>query len=99
MHPIETSAADRGDCQRLAARLAASWDEHLQITEKLASIEASTAWAVACRITRLRRRLAPDGSRRHHCLHLSARALRLWRREGLLALLRRVVGKVVRPQS
>jgi glycosyltransferase involved in cell wall biosynthesis len=63
---------------------------------QLAAMEASFAWAIAHRLSRLRRRLAPDGSWRHVCLRLSVHGLRLWRRQGTLALSRRLTAKVVR---
>jgi glycosyltransferase involved in cell wall biosynthesis len=96
MHPIEQSSADKGESQRLAARCAIHWVEHRHLAERLAAIESSTAWAVARRLSQWRRRLLPEGSRRQWCFRLGVRGLRLWRREGIAALLRRSTGKLQR---
>ena len=73
---IEPTNADGGESQMLAARLAGHWAEHRRLTESLAAIEASTAWAIAQGLSRWRQRLAPDGSWRQRCFRLGLSALR-----------------------
>ena len=93
---IERSSMDRGESQRLAARIARLWTENRHLIEKLAAIEDSTAWALACRLSHLRHRLLPDGSRRQQWFRLWVRGLRFWRREGVAALLTRTTNKLLR---
>jgi glycosyltransferase involved in cell wall biosynthesis len=75
MNLIEQSNADVGAIQRLAARYADHWAEHRRLAESLADIEASTAWAIARRLSLWRHRLVPDGSWRQKCLRLGLRTL------------------------
>ncbi|HZV05151.1 MAG TPA: glycosyltransferase family 4 protein [Gemmataceae bacterium] len=95
MSLMEQSSADREHNQRLAARLAVSWAEQRHLSEKLAAIESSTAWAVARRLSQLRRRLCPEGSLRQRCFRLGIRGLRLWRREGTAAVLKKTASKLL----
>jgi glycosyltransferase involved in cell wall biosynthesis len=95
MNLMEQSSAEREHTQRLAARLAVSWAEQRHLSEKLAAIESSTAWAVARRLSQLRRRLCPEGSLRQRCFRLCVRGLRLWRREGTAAVFKKTAGKLL----
>jgi glycosyltransferase involved in cell wall biosynthesis len=62
-----------------------------ELVERLAAIEASSAWAVARRLSQLRQRLAPEGSLRLAALRLGIHGLRLWRREGIREACRRAL--------
>ena len=66
------------------------------LAERLAAIEASSAWAVARRLSQLRQRLAPEGSWRLTGVRLGVRGLRLWWREGTGVVSRRAAGKLAR---
>ena len=68
-----------------------------QLAARLAAIEASSAWALARRLSQLRQRLAPEGSWRLAGFRLAMRGLRLWWREGTRTFSRRAVGKLMRP--
>jgi len=58
-------------------------------------MEASSAWAVARRLSQLRQRLAPEGSWRFTGFHIGMRGLRLWWREGTGVISRRAAGKLM----
>jgi glycosyltransferase involved in cell wall biosynthesis len=62
-----------------------------ELAERLAAIEASSAWALARRLSQARRRLAPEGSLRLAGLRLVLRGLRLWRDQGFGSVCRRAV--------
>lgn len=59
------------------------------VSAALDAIRRSTAWSVALRITRVGAILFPSGTRRGRAAQLSIRGLRTWRREGVLAALRK----------
>jgi glycosyltransferase involved in cell wall biosynthesis len=94
MDHLEPSRDERGEERRLTARFAVLWAEHRSVAERLGAIESSIAWTVAQRLSQLRQRLAPDGSRRQWCVRVCWRGLRLWRREGTAVLARRTAGKL-----
>lgn len=97
MGSIEQFGAGGAATPRLEGRLARLWAEHRQVVEQLATLQSSNAWMVVRRLSQLRRRLLPDGSRRQGCFRLCLRGLRLWRREGIVALLGRTAHKLIRP--
>src|SRR5262245_52914682 len=64
--------------------------------EQRVLLEESFAWRIASRLSALRRRLAPETTRRDRWLRLCLRGLRLWRREGWRVLGRRAAAKAGR---
>ncbi|MGH7169412.1 MAG: hypothetical protein ACRELF_18825, partial [Gemmataceae bacterium] len=96
MDCLEPSQSEKGAERRFTARFAVLWNEHRRVAERLAAIESSAAWAVARRLSQLRRRLAPEGSRRQWCFRWCLRGLRRWRREKIAGVLRRTVDKLLR---
>jgi len=96
MDCLEQPPDEKGTAQRLAARFAVLWAEHRRDAEQLSAIESSSAWAVARRLSQLRRRLAPEGSRRNALFRLCLRGLRLWRSEGIITCGRRMVVELLR---
>lgn len=81
MDSLEQYPDERGAAERMAARFAVLWDEQRRLAEQWADIKSSTAWALAQRLARWRRLLAPEGSRRQKILRFCLRSLRSWRRE------------------
>jgi glycosyltransferase involved in cell wall biosynthesis len=75
MNSLEQSHGEEETAERLTARFAALWAEHRRLTEKLNALESSSAWAVAQRLARWRRFVAPEGSWRQACLRLFFRGL------------------------
>jgi glycosyltransferase involved in cell wall biosynthesis len=96
MSIVERGRAEQAEIPRLENRLAIHSAQVRYLSETLADIEASNAWAVASYLARWRRRFLPDGSRRNNWFRIALRGLRLWRREGLRALLRRLYGRLRR---
>lgn len=81
MDSLEQDRDERGAAERMTARFAELWTEQRRLAEQWADIESSTAWALARRLAKWRRRLAPQNSRREAILGLFLRALRPWRRK------------------
>ncbi|QDV39613.1 glycosyltransferase [Tautonia plasticadhaerens] len=61
------------------------------LAARLDEVERSLAWKVAQAARRVTRSVAPPGIRRQRGVLLAARAARLWKREGLLALIDRAL--------
>lgn len=99
MDCLEQPRDEKDTAQRLAARFAVLWAEHRRNAEQLSTIESSSAWVIARRLSRMRQRLAPEGSRRNALFRLCLRGLRLWRREGIVALGRRAANHLLRRPS
>jgi glycosyltransferase involved in cell wall biosynthesis len=72
---------EKETAERLTARFAVLWSEYRRLVEEKSALESSTAWALAQRLTRWRRLLAPEGSRRRACLRLLLRGLRRGRHQ------------------
>jgi glycosyltransferase involved in cell wall biosynthesis len=73
---------EKGTMERLTERFATLWAENRRLTglvKQWAEVESSTAWALAQRLSRWRRRLAPEGSWRQVCLRFLFHSLRPWR--------------------
>jgi len=66
------------------------------ISAQLASITSSTGWALLQRLWRVRLAVAPHGTLRERLLQLGIRVLRVWRREGVVAILRKVGTRIWR---
>jgi glycosyltransferase involved in cell wall biosynthesis len=94
IRPHEQLTAER---ERLKDRLRDQRRKCHRLIAKMNSIEASLAWKVALRLSRLKKYVAPDHSMRLSCLRLALRGLRLWRREGTIAFTRRVIAAFLRP--
>lgn len=80
MDSFEQSRKESDVAERLTARFARLWTEYRRLAEEREAIESSTAWAMAQRLARWRRLIAPEGSRRQACLRLLLAGLRLRRR-------------------
>jgi glycosyltransferase involved in cell wall biosynthesis len=79
MNSLEQPRDEKGMAERLTARFAVLWSEHRRLSEEKSALESSTAWALAQRLTKWRRLLAPEGSRRQAWLRLLLHGLRLRR--------------------
>ncbi len=81
MDSLEQERDERGAAERMTARFAELWAEQRRLAEQWADIESSTAWALAQRLARWRRCLAPEGSRREAILRWILHSPRSWGRE------------------
>lgn len=81
MDSLEQDRDERGAAERMTARFAELWTAQRRLAEQWADIESSIAWALAQRLARWRRRLAPEGSRREAILRWILHGPRLWRRD------------------
>lgn len=68
--------------------------EILHVRGDLDTVLNSTSWRMMVPLQRLRERIIPPGSRAENALRIIPRGLRIWRREGLGALLRRIGEKL-----
>lgn len=81
---MDSREQDRTECgaaERMTARFAELWTAQRRLAAQWGDIESSTAWALAQRLARWRRRLAPEGSRRETILRWFLHRLRPWQRE------------------
>ncbi len=79
----------------LQARCARLTEKEYLLREELASIQGDLAWRVAQLMRRCRRMIAPSGSLRDRVLHYLKQLVKVWWKEGLRALLRRIRRKSV----
>ncbi|HEY7426607.1 MAG TPA: glycosyltransferase [Gemmataceae bacterium] len=100
---IHSDAMERGESYQARWKaLEEAWARETAYLARIAELEQrvlleeSFAWAIASRLSALRRLLAPETTRRDRWLRLCLRGLRLWQREGWRVLGRRAAAKVGR---
>lgn len=94
---LNLTIADRdAEITRLKGQVALQEHEVETLTLQLMEITNSSDWMLLQEFKRVRLRFAPSGSLRERILQLGMRGLRLWRREGFLAMLRRAANKFLK---
>ncbi|NWG20752.1 MAG: methyltransferase domain-containing protein [Chloroflexi bacterium] len=78
--------------QEQSTQLATTALHKQELETRLTAIQSSVTWSVARRLQQARLMIVPVGSRRDRVVRLGIRSLRMWRRNGLGAFIRHLLG-------
>lgn len=82
--------------QALTAQVAEKEQTVQALTAQVAEISISKAWKFALFLRQIRLKLLPPGGRREKLARWVYSAVKIWRREGLITLMRKIKGRLVR---